>query len=254
MAKYIVSATVQALTYRQKGCNMKTIGLIGGMSWESSIEYYRIINEAVREQMGGLHSAPIVMHSVEFEDIRALQDKGEWAELTDIMADMARGLKWAGADFILICTNTMHIMADDVQRRAGIDVLHIADATGVEIQRAGLKKVGLLGTRFTMEKDFYTRRLKDGFGIEAIIPEEAERQEVHDIIFKELCAGVIRPESKARLKEIISGLSSRGAEGIILGCTEIPLIIGQGDVSLPVFDTTRIHAMAAVRRAMPQAG
>ncbi len=220
------------------------------MSWESSIEYYRIINLAVREQMGGLHSAKCIMHSVEFEDIRKLQEAGEWAELTDILADAARGLKWAGADFILICTNTMHIMADDVQRRAGIDVLHIADATGEEIRRAGLDKVGLLGTKFTMEKDFYRGRLKDKFGVEAIIPGESERQEVHDIIFKELCAGILRPESKERLKEIIAGLGSRGAEGIILGCTEIPLIIGQGDASLPVFDTTRIHAMAAVKRAM----
>ncbi|HTY92105.1 MAG TPA: aspartate/glutamate racemase family protein [Methanocella sp.] len=229
---------------------MRTIGLIGGMSWESSIEYYRIINEAVREKLGGLHSAPLVMHSVEFEEIRALQDGGDWAELTDIMTDAARGLKWAGADFILICTNTMHIMADDVQRRAGIEVLHIADATGEGIKSAGLKKVGLLGTKFTMEKDFYTGRLRDKFGIEAIVPEEAERQEVHDIIFKELCAGIISPESKGRLMKIMAGLTSRGAQGIVLGCTEIPLIIGQGDADVPVFDTTRIHALAAVRKAM----
>lgn len=228
---------------------MKTIGLIGGMSWESSIEYYRIINTAVREQMGGLHSAKCILHSVEFEDIRKLQEAGDWAELTDVMTDAARGLKWAGADFIVICTNTMHIMADDVGRRAGIEVLHIADATGQEIKSAGLKKVGLLGTKFTMEKDFYKGRLKDRFGIEAIIPEEGERQEVHDVIFKELCAGIVRPESKARLLAIVDGLVSRGAEGVVLGCTEIPLIIGQKGVSIPVFDTTHIHAMAALRRA-----
>jgi amino-acid racemase len=229
---------------------MKTIGLIGGMSWESTIEYYRIINQAVRERIGGLHSAPLVMHSVEFEDIRELQERGDWEALTARMSDSALRLRAAGADFIVICTNTMHIMADEVQARAGIEVLHIADAAGLEIQGAGLKKVGLLGTKFTMEKDFYKGRLKDKFGIEAIIPEEGERQEVHDIIFKELCAGIIRPESKERLKEIMAGLTSRGAQGIVLGCTEIPLIIGQNDTAVPVFDTTRIHALAAIGKAM----
>jgi aspartate racemase len=229
---------------------MKTIGLIGGMSWESSIEYYRIINEAVRERMGGLHSAKCIMHSVEFEEIRRLQDEGNWAGLTEIMANAARSLKNAGADFVVICTNTMHIMADDVQRQAGIEVLHIADATGQAIEEKGLTRVGLLGTRFTMEKDFYRRRLKEKYGIEAIIPDEGERQEVHDIIFKELCAGIVRPESRERLKAIINGLASRGAQGVILGCTEIPLIIGQKDTPMPVFDTTHIHATAAVRRAL----
>jgi aspartate racemase len=229
---------------------MKTIGLIGGMSWESSIEYYRIINEEVRDRLGGLHSAKCIMHSVEFEGIRELQEKGDWAALTEIMAGAAKGLRDAGAGFVVICTNTMHIMAEDVQKKAGIEVLHIADATGQEIKDLGLKKVGLLGTKFTMEKDFYRQRLKDKYGIEAIIPAEGERQEVHDIIFKELCAGILRPGSRDRLKAIIDGLTARGAQGVVLGCTELPLILGQKDARIPVFDTTRIHAEAAVRRAM----
>ncbi len=229
---------------------MKTIGLIGGMSWESSIEYYRIINEAVRERLGGLHSAKCIMHSVEFEEIRALQEKGDWAALADHMADSALRLRAAGADFVVICTNTMHIMADEVQKRAGVEVLHIADATGQEIKARGLKKVGLLGTKFTMEKDFYKKRLEEKYGIEAIIPEEKDREEVHCIIFGELCAGVIEPASRERLKKIIEGLAARGAQGVVLGCTEIPLIISQKDASIPVFDTTRIHATAAVKCAM----
>jgi len=229
---------------------MKTIGLIGGMSWESSIEYYRIINEAVRERLGGLHSAKCVMHSVEFEEIRALQEGGDWAGLADHMADSALRLRAAGADFVVICTNTMHIMADEVQKRAGIEVLHIADATGQEVQARGLKKVGLLGTKFTMEKDFYRKRLEEKFGVEAIIPEEGEREEVHRIIFGELCAGVVEPASRERLKGTIAGLAERGAQGVVLGCTEIPLIIGQKDSDIPVFDTTRIHAMAAIEHAM----
>jgi aspartate racemase len=228
---------------------MKTIGLIGGMSWESSIEYYRIINEAVRERLGGLHSAKCIMHSVEFEEIRALQEKGDWAALADHMADSALRLRAAGADFVVICTNTMHIMADEVSERAGIEVLHIADATGQEIKEKGLKNVGLLGTRFTMEKDFYKKRLGH-FGIEVIIPDEKDREEVHRIIFGELCAGVFETASRERLKKVIEGLAARGAQGVVLGCTEIPLIISQEDASIPVFDTTRIHAMAAVKRAM----
>jgi aspartate racemase len=228
---------------------MKTIGLIGGMSWESSIEYYRIINEAVRERLGGLHSAKCIMHSVEFDDIHRLQEAGDWSGLTDAMVGAARGLKNAGAGLILICTNTMHIMADDVQKQADVEVFHIADATGRKIKEKGLKKVGLLGTKFTMEKDFYRERL-ERFGIETIIPEEEDREEVHRIIFGELCAGIIDPASRERLKEIIARLASRGAQGVVLGCTEIPLIIGQKDAPIPVFDTTRIHALAAVKRAI----
>ncbi len=229
---------------------MKPIGLIGGMSWESSIEYYRIINEAVRKRLGGLHSAKCVMHSVEFEEIRELQEKGDWDALADHMADSALRLRAAGADFVVICTNTMHIMADEVQDRAGVEVLHIADATGREIVSRGLKKVGLLGTKFTMEKDFYKKRLEEKFGIETIIPAENEREGIHRIIFGELCAGVIEPASRERLKAAIGRLASRGAGGVILGCTEIPLIISQKDSAIPVFDTTYIHAMAAAERAM----
>jgi len=229
---------------------MKTIGLIGGMSRESSIEYYRIVNEAVRERLGGLHSAKCVMHSVEFEEIRALQEKGDWAALADLMADSALRLRAAGADFVVICTNTMHIMAEEIQNRAGVEVLHIADATGREIKSRGLKKVGLLGTKFTMEKDFYKKRLEEKYGIQTIIPDEKDREEVHRIIFGELCAGMIKPASRERLKKAIEGLDARGAQGVVLGCTEIPLIISQEDASIPVFDTTRIHAMAAVKRAM----
>ena len=228
---------------------MKTMGLIGGMSWESSIEYYRIINEAVREKLGGLHSAPCVMLSVEFAEIQELQERGDWSALTGRMTDAALKLRAAGADFIVICTNTMHLMADEVGERAGIEVLHIADATGLEIKARGLKKVGLLGTKFTMEKDFYKKRL-ERFGVETIVPEEADRDEVHRVIFGELCAGVIRPESRERLGKIIEGLSARGAQGVVLGCTELPLIIGQADSPVPAFDTTRIHALAAVRRAL----
>ncbi|HUL61668.1 MAG TPA: aspartate/glutamate racemase family protein [Methanocella sp.] len=228
---------------------MKTIGLIGGMSWESSIEYYRIINEAVREKLGGLHSARCVMYSVDFEEIRELQERGDWAALADRMVDPALRLRTAGADFIVICTNTMHILADDVRERAGVDVLHIADATGEAIEARGLTRVGLLGTKFTMEKDFYKKRL-ERFGIEAIVPGEADRDEVHRIIFGELCAGVKKQASRERLKKIIEGLASRGAQGVVLGCTELPLIIGQEDSPIPAFDTTRIHALAAVYRAM----
>jgi aspartate racemase len=229
---------------------MKTIGLIGGMSWESSIEYYRIINEEVRCRLGGLHSAKCVMCSVDFDEIAMLQRQGNWEELTRIMVNSAKKLKNSGADFILICTNTMHIMADDVQKQAGIPVIHIADATGKKIKEKGFKKVGLLGTKFTMEKDFYKKRLSEKYGIETIIPEENEREDIHRIIFEELCIGEIKPASKERIRQIISGLSLKGAQGIILGCTEIPLIISQSDTIMPVFDTTFIHAVSAVDNAL----
>ncbi|MCD1295865.1 aspartate racemase [Methanocella sp. CWC-04] len=229
---------------------MKTIGLIGGMSWESSIEYYRIINESVRDRLGGLHSAKCIMCSVDFEEIAKLQREGDWKELTEKMVGAARKLKTAGADFVIICTNTMHIMADDVRDQADIPLIHIADAAGQNIKEKGLKKVGLLGTKFTMEKDFYKKRLQENYGIEAIIPDENDREEVHRIIFEELCAGVIKRSSKARFKEVIAKLVSSGAEGVILGCTEIPLIIKQEDVNVPVFDTMTIHAVSAVDMAL----
>ena len=224
---------------------MKTIGLIGGMSWESSAEYYRIINETVKEKLGGLHSAKCIMYSVDFEEVEKLQHEGKWKEATELMIDAAKRIERAGADFVLICTNTMHKMADDVQSSINIPLLHIVDATAEKIISKGLKKVGLLGTKFTMEEDFYKERLRK-FGLEIVIPEEEEREIIHTIIFKELCLGEIKESSRKKFKDIIENLISKGAEGIILGCTEIPLLIREKDCSVPVFDTTRIHAQAAV--------
>jgi len=229
---------------------MKTIGLIGGMSWESSIEYYRIINELTRDHFGGLHSAKCVMFSYDFDEIAGAQRRGDWDGLTDLLSSTARDLKSSGADFVLICTNTMHLLADDVQSRAGIPVLHIADATGRKINEKGLKKVALLGTRYTMESDFYRKRLTERYGLDVLIPGDEERGIVHNIIFDELCQGIIMQSSKEKLQDIIAGLVSHGARGIILGCTEIPLIIKQEDVNVPVFDTMQIHAEAAVEMAI----
>lgn len=225
---------------------MKTIGLIGGMSWESSLEYYRIINEKVKKELGGLHSAKSILFSVDFEEIQILQHKGEWARLTDIMVDAAKNLKKAGADMIVICTNTMHKMADDVQNEITIPLLHIADATAESIQEHGMNKVGLLGTRFTMEQDFYKTRLSDKYGLDVITPGNDDMDIVHKIIYDELCLGRIVESSKKQFLRIIEILVNDGAEGIILGCTEIPLLVKQTDVSVPIFDTTNIHAERAV--------
>lgn len=225
---------------------MRTIGLIGGMSWESSQEYYRIINEAVKERLGGLHSAKIIMYSVDFEEIEKLQHQGKWKELTELMIDAAQRVEKAGADFVVLCTNTMHKMADEVQKNIKIPLLHIADATAEKIKEKGLGKIGLLGTKFTMEENFYKGRLKEKHGLDVIIPSEEERQIVHDVIYKELCIGEIKQSSKEQFKKIIQNLVSNGAEGIILGCTEIPLLIKQEDVEVPLFDTTMLHAKAAV--------
>lgn len=229
---------------------MKTIGLIGGMSWESSLEYYKIINETVKSKLGDLHSAKCIMYSVDFEEIELLQHQGKWKELTDIMVAAAKALKSAGADFIIICTNTMHKMAEDIEKEAGIKVLHIAEVTGEKIIQKGLKKVGLLGTKFTMEQDFYKKVLEDKFNIDVVIPEEADREVVHKIIYEELCKGILKDTSREKYKEIISKLQAKGAEGVVLGCTEIPLLIKQKDVSVPVFDTTTIHGVAAVEFAI----
>lgn len=225
---------------------MKTIGLIGGMSWESSAEYYRIINETMKEKLGGFHSAKCIMYSVDFEEIEKLQHAGKWKEATEVMIDAARRVERGGADFVVICTNTMHKMADEVQSNINIPLLHIADATAEKIRSKGLKKVGLLGTKFTMEEDFYKGRLSNKFGLDVIIPKEDEREIVHDIIYKELCLGEIKKLSKIKFKKIIENLVSKGAEGIILGCTEIPLLIKQEDCSVPLFNTTEIHARSAV--------
>ncbi len=229
---------------------MKTIGLLGGMSWESSLVYYRIINETVKARLGGLHSAQCLMYSVDFAEIEALQHAGEWDLLTQQMISAVHHLKQGGADFLVICTNTMHRMADEIEAATDMPLVHIADATAQAIQTQGLKTVGLLGTRFTMEEDFYRGRLQNKHKINVIIPKEAQRQLVHRVIYEELVKGEIRADSRAAFKEVILSLKARGAQGVILGCTEIPLLIQQGDVDLPVFDTTRIHAEAAVDWAL----
>ncbi len=229
---------------------MKKIGLIGGMSWESSIEYYRIINQQVREALGGVHSARSVMISVDFGEIEKLQAAGEWEEATRIMVQCASEVEGAGADFLLICTNTMHLMADEVQNAIDIPLLHIADATAMAVQNAGLEKVGLLGTRFTMEKDFYRGRLEKAHGLQVLIPDKKGRAFIDQVIYDELVQGKIIKESRERYLKIIQTLMDKGAEGIILGCTEIGLLIKQEDVPLPVFDTMEIHAQAAVDAAL----
>ncbi len=229
---------------------MKTIGLIAGMSWESTAEYYRIINEAVRERLGGSHSAKIVMYSVEFDEVRKCHLEGKWGEATSLMIDAAKRVERGGADFALICTNTMHKMADDVQANINIPLLHIADVTAEAIIPSGFKKLGLLGSTFTMEEDFYKGRLARKYGIDVVIPGESERQIVDNIIFNELCAGEIKDSSREQIKTIMKRLIGSGAQGIILGCTELPLLIKQADCSVPLFDTTAIHAKAAVEYAL----
>ena len=229
---------------------MKIIGLIGGMSWESTVPYYCGINERVKQRLGGLHSARIVLYSVDFHDIEKLQHAGRWDEAGEILAAAARALAAAGADFIVLCTNTMHKVVGAIENAVTIPVLHIADATAAEIQRAGLRRVGLLATRFTMEQDFYRGRLESRHGIEVLVPDPAERDLVHRVIYDELCLGVISDTSRERYREIIRHLAERGAEGIIYGCTEIGLLVSQADSPVPVFDTTQIHAAAAVDFAL----
>ena len=229
---------------------MKTIGLIGGMSWESSSEYYRIINETVRERLGGLHSAECIMYSADFEQIENLQHQGKWEELTKLMLNFAQKLEGAGADFIVICTNTMHKMAEEVENNTNIPLLHIADATAGKIIDKGLGKLGLLGTNFTMEEDFFKKRLDEKYNIEVIIPSQNDRRIIDSVIYNELCLGIIKQSSKKKYKEVINRLISDGADGVILGCTEIPLLVSQGDVEMPVFDTTTIHAKSAVEFAL----
>jgi aspartate racemase len=229
---------------------MKTIGLIGGMSWESSAEYYRIINRAVRDRLGGVHSARSLMVSVDFGEIEKLQHAGDWLALTARMIDAAQSLERGGADFILICTNTMHLMADDVAARVAIPLLHIADPTARKIGEAGIKRVGLLGTAFTMEQDFYKGRLAEQFGLQVLVPDAADRATVHDIIYKELVAGRVLPASRAAYRAVIARLVDRGAAAIILGCTEIMLLVTAEDSAVPLFDTTTLHALAAVDLAL----
>lgn len=229
---------------------MKTIGLIGGMSWESSIEYYRIINETVRAKLGGLHSARSMMYSVDFAEVEALQRQEKWDEATALLVDAATSLENGGADFVIICTNTMHKVADEVQEHIRVPLLHIADATAETIKAHGLKKIGLLGTRFTMEEDFYTGRLVERHGLEVVIPTEEEREIIHRIIYDELCMGEIRESSREQYVSIMEHLIENGAEGIVLGCTEIGLLVRDKDCRVPLFDTTEIHAVAAVEHAL----
>lgn len=229
---------------------MKTIGMIGGMSWESSIEYYRIINETIRTERGGLHSAKSIMYSVEFAEMEALQHQDRWDEAAKILIDAARSLESGGADFGIICTNTMHKLYDIIQQSIQIPLLHIADATAESIKAEGIQKIALLGTRFTMEENFYRGRLVENYGLDVIIPHSEDMEIVHRIIYDELCAGIIQSDSKQKYADIIRRLVREGAEGIILGCTEIGLLVKQEDSPVLLFDTTEIHAKAAVKYAL----
>lgn len=230
--------------------SQKVIGLIGGMSWESSAEYYRIINELVRERLGGLRSAKCLMWSFDFGEIEALQHAARWDDATAEMIKAAQRLERGGADFVVICTNTMHRMADQVQAAIGLPLLHIADPTAERIQAAGIRKVGLLGTAFTMEQDFYKGRLAERHGLEVLVPNDEDRRLVHRVIYEELVQGRVDPSSRQAYREVINRLVDRGAEAVILGCTEIMLLVGPEDSTVPLYDTTAIHAEAAVEMAI----
>ncbi|MFE7592810.1 aspartate/glutamate racemase family protein [Kitasatospora sp. NPDC057512] len=228
---------------------MKTIGLIGGMSWESTAEYYRLLNRLTRERLGGLHSARLVLYSVDFAEIERLQTAGRWEEAGEVLADAARSLEAAGADLLLICTNTMHKVADQVAAAVSVPLLHLADTTAAAVRAAGLRRVGLLGTAFTMEQDFYRGRLAAG-GLDVLVPQADSRALVHRVIYEELCVGLVREESRAAYRRVIGELVAGGAEGIVLGCTEIELLVRPEDSPVPVFPTTRLHAEAAVDAAL----
>lgn len=229
---------------------MKVLGLLGGMSWESTIPYYRMINEQVKARLGGLHSAKIVLYSVDFQEIERLQHQGDWEGAGRLLANAAVSLRAAGAEAIVICTNTMHKVADVVEQASGLPLIHIADATALQVRQQNIHRIGLLGTRFTMEQDFYRGRLQDKFDIDVVIPTEADRQIVHRIIYEELCLGTIADASRNEYRRIIHNLEQQGAQGIIFGCTEIGLLVGAQDAAVPVFDTTAIHARAAAEYAL----
>jgi len=231
---------------------MKVIGLIGGMSWNSSLEYYRLINELVSRRLGGLHSACVLLYSLDFEEIERAQQESRWEDAAGILSKAGMALKRAGADFLLICTNTMHKVADEVGESAGLPILHIVDTTGNAIREQDISKVGLLGTRVVMAEQFYRDRLKKRFDIDVVVPTENEQAVVHRIIYDELCRGKIRDSSRQSCLEINKKLTKQGAEGIVLGCTELPLLIRPSDVQVPVFDTTRLHAEAAVELALSE--
>ncbi|KZN61057.1 hypothetical protein N473_22205 [Pseudoalteromonas luteoviolacea CPMOR-1] len=229
---------------------MKTIGLLGGMSWESTSNYYKYINHGVKEVLGGLHSAKIVMKSVDFAPIAELQQANEWSTMANMLTQDAQDIERAGADFILICTNTMHLIFEEVQAGVGIPLIHIADPTGEQLKRAGKRKVGLLGTQFTMSESFYKDRLKSKFDIDVIVPDEADQSVIHDVIYNELCVGEIKSESKQVYLEIIAKMQAQGAEAVILGCTEIALLVNENDTDIPLFDTAILHAGSAVSASL----
>lgn len=229
---------------------MRTIGLIGGMSWESSAEYYRLINQTVKERLGGLHSARSVLFTVDFAEIEQMQHSGRWADAGALLADAAQSLERAGADCIVLCTNTMHKVADTIIAAVAVPFIHIADATASAIQAHGLQRIGLLGTRFTMEETFYIERLSNQFGLDVLVPEAADRAVVNRVIYEELCLGMVRDESRDQYRAIMERLVAQGAQGIILGCTEITLLVSASDSHVPLFDTTRLHALAAVDFAL----
>ena len=229
---------------------MKTLGLIGGMSWESTLSYYRLINEAVRQRRGGLRSARLVLYSVDFHEIEVLQREGRWDEAGAVLAQAARALDAAGAELLVLCTNTMHKVASAIEAATPRPLLHIADPTAEAIRHAGLQRVGLLGTRFTMEQDFYRQRLERRHGIDVLVPDASDRDEVHRIIYDELCRGEVREASRVIYRAVIQGLVERGAEAVILGCTEISLLVGSADARVPLFDTTALHARRAAELAL----
>jgi len=231
---------------------MRKIGLLGGMSWESTSDYYRLINEGIKKRLGGLHSAEIILYSVNFDPIEKLQHKGDWAGTEDLLKAAALSVEKAGADCLLICTNTMHKVAPGIENALQIPLLHIADATGEALVKAGITKAGLLGTAFTMEQEFYKGRLEEKFGLEIITPDTPDRQFIHRVIYEELCLGSIRQESAAGYYRIIDELAGRGAQAVILGCTEIGQLVGPDFTSVPLFDTTEIHAMKAVEFALSE--
>jgi len=231
---------------------MKTIGLIGGMSWESTVPYYRQLNEGIKARRGGLHSAKVVLYSVDFHEIEHLQRDGDWNAAGALLADAARRVQAAGADLLVLCTNTMHKVAPQMEAAVSIPLLHIADATALAIAAAGHRRVGLLGTRFTMEQDFYRQRLQDLHGLQVLVPDAEDRDVVHDVIYDELCRGIIRDGSREAYRRIMDRLVARGAEAIILGCTEIGLLVGADDARVPLFDTTALHADAAVEAALAE--
>lgn len=229
---------------------MKTIGLLGGMSWESTASYYRALNEGVKAALGGFHSAKLCLYSVDFAEIERLQHAGDWDATAEILSRAARSVEAGGADFLLIGTNTMHKVSPEIEASISIPLLHIADATAQRLAADGIRRVGLLGTRFTMEQDFYKGRIAEGFGIEVLVPDEAQRKLVHEVIYTELCLGEVKETSRQRYLEIIAALHERGAEAVILGCTEIALLVQQSHTEVPLYDTTAIHAEEAVKWAL----